>query len=675
MVCAPQDRGPLRAGPWVVDPERGEVRLGARVERLEPRVMEVLVALARAGERTLRRESLIAEVWGDTIVTDDALQRCISVLRRTLGRGEHGVKIVTVPKVGYRLDTGNASPSSTLGRGVWVAAGAGLGVLVVGLIGAILPGASQPKPPQVRPLTSEPGHEVQPSLAPDGSRVAYIRDGDLHIVTREGTAPVRLTETAAREHQPAFSPDGAWIAFARAGEDGCEVLRVPSTGGAAERLFRCERAQETALAWSPDDRFIAYLDRATDGPLAVRLHSLGGEPTPSVPAPTGGRGDGDLAFSPDGRTLAFSRSPALGVEDVHLFDLRERRLRRLTRAHAKIHGMSYAGPEHLLLSTNLSGNFGLWRQPLSGGVPERLPAVGRHHDAPSAVGDLVVYEAWSARVDLFTATAGADGHWRIDEDASIGSTHFDWAPAVGPDGAVAFLSDRSGAAELWVRDRAGASPRQLTRFGGPYVQAPSWAPDGEALVFAVPVEGNFDVYRVAAAGGPVLRLTAHPGRDRAPSFSADGAAVYFSSDRDGDFALWRMSASGGEPTRVGEGRFAREHEGHLYFTRSRQSGLFRRSLEGGDVETVLADLTPVDERNWVIEGDAVLFVERSVPSEPRLARQPLAGGAREIVAELPRFYHTGGLASGADGRLWLSRVVSSETDLYVIEPEAGGARR
>lgn len=71
---------------------------------VEPRVMEVLVALALQAPRPMSRQELIDQVWGGAFVTDGVLTRCVSILRERLGdeRGRPRV-IETLAKHGYRL--------------------------------------------------------------------------------------------------------------------------------------------------------------------------------------------------------------------------------------------------------------------------------------------------------------------------------------------------------------------------------------------------------------------------------------------------------------------------------------------------------------------------------------------------------------------------------------------
>lgn len=85
-----------------VEPARLRVRRGAATETLEPRVMQVLVALAQADGRVVSRDELVERCWDGRIVGENALHRVISRLRHlaaTLG----GFELETVNRVGYLL--------------------------------------------------------------------------------------------------------------------------------------------------------------------------------------------------------------------------------------------------------------------------------------------------------------------------------------------------------------------------------------------------------------------------------------------------------------------------------------------------------------------------------------------------------------------------------------------
>jgi len=93
----------LLIGGTVIDLTRNLVLRDGDVHRVEPRVMEVLAYLARAGGRIVSRQELMAKVWGVHVV-DEAVQRAISLLRTALGCDGRTAPIVeTVRGQGYRL--------------------------------------------------------------------------------------------------------------------------------------------------------------------------------------------------------------------------------------------------------------------------------------------------------------------------------------------------------------------------------------------------------------------------------------------------------------------------------------------------------------------------------------------------------------------------------------------
>ena len=91
-------------GGTLIRPTACEVVAGGRRIRLQPRVMQVLIALARAGGEAVSREALSLVCWGDVTVGEDALSRCIQRLRRLSETEASGAfAIETIPRVGYRL--------------------------------------------------------------------------------------------------------------------------------------------------------------------------------------------------------------------------------------------------------------------------------------------------------------------------------------------------------------------------------------------------------------------------------------------------------------------------------------------------------------------------------------------------------------------------------------------
>src|SRR5262245_42430294 len=89
-------------GPLRVRPSLRQVESAGASETLEPRVMQVLVALAQKRGEVVSRDELTQRCWEGRAVGEDALGRCISRLRK-LGETDDAFSVETIPRVGYRL--------------------------------------------------------------------------------------------------------------------------------------------------------------------------------------------------------------------------------------------------------------------------------------------------------------------------------------------------------------------------------------------------------------------------------------------------------------------------------------------------------------------------------------------------------------------------------------------
>ncbi len=90
-------------GVFKVRPRRLQVEGPQGTERLQPRVMAVLVQLSDCAGQVVTRDELLARVWRGAVVSDDALNRCVGELRRVLRLSGAPDPIETVPRIGYRL--------------------------------------------------------------------------------------------------------------------------------------------------------------------------------------------------------------------------------------------------------------------------------------------------------------------------------------------------------------------------------------------------------------------------------------------------------------------------------------------------------------------------------------------------------------------------------------------
>src|SRR5579859_1623888 len=178
VVTANDGIEPFLSG-WRVQPALNRVTKDGAEVRLEPRVMQVLTCLLAADGEPVTRDALMQQVWGHEYVTEDALNRTVSKLRRVIADELHcGAEIETIPKTGYRLvqpeggrptAVPTATPQPLQRHWRWVAALSVAAAIV--LAAAFWPrGMSGPDDvvtddqAKFSPLTTLGGKEIQPTL-------------------------------------------------------------------------------------------------------------------------------------------------------------------------------------------------------------------------------------------------------------------------------------------------------------------------------------------------------------------------------------------------------------------------------------------------------------------------------------------------------------------------------
>ena len=82
--------------------------MSANTSELAPADRRLLDYLRARPNRVHGRDALLREVWGDAHTTPRSVDASIARLRRSLGAG--GTAIVTVRRVGYRLDPERLDP-------------------------------------------------------------------------------------------------------------------------------------------------------------------------------------------------------------------------------------------------------------------------------------------------------------------------------------------------------------------------------------------------------------------------------------------------------------------------------------------------------------------------------------------------------------------------------------
>jgi DNA-binding winged helix-turn-helix (wHTH) protein len=259
---------------------------------LEPKSLTVLIFLIEKCGRLVEKRELMDAVWNDASVTENSLTRAITQLRKVLGDDAKKARYIeTVPTRGYRfvanlapiedestsigapLYSNQARPTSSAKgltskryRRLYVLSSA---LLVVAVLAVTLIFVRRVHPPaefqilRSSQLTTSTGLAFCPTLAPDGTQMAYSTGTGkgFEIFVRQlipGGKEVQITSDGGGNVQPAWSPDGNLIVYHSASRGGLWV--IPALGGTARKLADFG----SHPSWSRDGQWIAFQSSVLD---------------------------------------------------------------------------------------------------------------------------------------------------------------------------------------------------------------------------------------------------------------------------------------------------------------------------------------------------------------------------------------------------------------------------
>src|SRR5579871_3569106 len=242
------------------------------------------------------------------------------------------------------------------------------------------------------------------------------------------------------------------------------------------------------------------------------------------------------------------------------------------------------------------------------------------------------------------------------------------APTYSPNGKwIAYVSNRSGNAELYLHSLEDGHEVQLTHMGA-RINSYTWAPDGHAIAFAGDRYGNYDIYTVDVPSGAVKRLTSDILNEVSPTWMPDSRRVVFVQldDRWLNHEIFQADAIGSGAPRsiVKDTSFFDYEEGGMFGTpqvspdgstllfRSHRSGWLNYwavPASGGTPRQVSAESADQTGARWSPDGKSILYLALWNGMQD-LRVVPAAGGAARVLVKPPDMGVVANAAWSPDGR-------------------------
>ncbi|HLG98394.1 MAG TPA: PDZ domain-containing protein [Bryobacteraceae bacterium] len=520
------------------------------------------------------------------------------------------------------------------------------------LLVLLVPSIVRTAPPETRLLR-------QPDISKDA--VVFVYAEDLWTVPRLGGEARRLTSHAGDELYPKFSPDGKWIAFTGEYDGNADVYVMPTEGGEPRRLTY-HPANDQVLGWTPDSKKVLFRSNRASAPAATTklfLVSIDGGLEEMLPVPRASL----TSFSPDGQKVAYNptsqefrtwkRYRGGWNNYIGIYDLKNNAYQELPRSGALDQFPMWRGNAVYFISDR-DGTMNLYRYDLGSKQTKKLTNYTEYDIKwPSAGADAIVYENGGllysyelasgkvshipitvssdlttarpeiksvanmirsielsptgvrglveARGDIFTIPAE---HGSIRNLTDTPGVH-EQNPVWSPDGKwIAYLSDRSGEFELYLRPQKGGDEIRITNDGDSYRYGPKWSPDSKKLAYW---DKKYRLYYIDIdAKQPVLVDQAEYGLEGAPAWAPDSRwLTYAKNEQNQAAAIFLYSLDKSQVTRVTEDFYNNinpvfdQNGKYLYFLSDRffypSSGELDRRFNYYDTRGIFALVLKADE--------------------------------------------------------------------------------
>lgn len=643
----------IRIGTLRVDTQTNQLIVDGHISQIEPRLVAVLSFLYQHKNQVVNRQLLANEIWKGQVVSDNAISRSISQVRKLLSQSEFPIPTIeTIPRVGYRLrmddqpefikdsylldqeeprtvsktndERNDSTPFIKLPdkNSLKVILFLAFSLAIFGRY--FYQKISQPENSgqfTQASLTLSPGPEKQPKISPSGSWLAYAganlhSDGEqVFVINLESNQKVRLTEVPLYIIDLAWSPDSKSIIYSSwksAHDKRCSIrlLKLEYAQNNLDlepksdtKLLDCSERAAIRLAWNELGSKIYLTNRPSyDRPYFVQSYSLESNRLEQVTLPPQSgnlRGDYYISGSSSGKFLAIVRYLGTNQAKLRIYNTRTKDFIASQMLNSDISALTWAKDEQLLLLKNNN----LYLYNYDNNQDKYFYSIGKNSGGLTVDSKLerIAFTVSERDVNLVRYPRDGFGVSLSPMDVIGETSAIEAVPSYSNDQRkIAFLSNRSGSYQIWLVDNNSAI-KQLSDSPASLTLSPlSWSPEDDLILF----QHDDEIFTLEVKTGIIKRIIERQHLVANAEWSFDGASIFYSSEKSGEWQIWQFdlnSQSHQQVTEYGGYSAKQDKDGNLYVSRIHQDGLWKLGYDV-DSETFSPAkllLTEFSGTNWV----------------------------------------------------------------------------
>jgi transcriptional activator of cad operon len=687
----------FQIGDYILVPSLNQLHLVDQVYILEPKAIDLLLFFAEQPNTIASREEIRSAVWGNITVSDHAINRLISQLRKALSDSKQPYQYIeTVAKRGYRLVAKvNLLPEEGLTTSIerkttqnLVYFLASIAVIIVCALYVFKNNNTRKEAAlkinggTIQQVSAMPGREWKPKYSTNGQWLTYLHFDKItrkhHIMLKDNQ---QLSATIAFSTDKKIS-DYYWfqhqdrLLIATFDGERCAIEQLEFSINSSKLvkiplLIPCGPSPVRAISWSQFDDKLYWITSRGEvhrQKLQTQQQAFTSSDKALVERVLAVESTYQFSLSLNGRYLALLKHSNWERSDIEVYDIATNTLKVLLKSDLLIHAVSWNNANETLIyvEDNQVNTLTMNGTVANAGFNSESDL---YHIYFYAEKSKLLYSTSNAKYQLVHLTKKANGSYSKNLPQWSSQVN-ERNPVYSHDGeSIAFISQRDGEYGIAIKEN-NHSIRQLKLNGLDLSQTLiRWSPDDLKLLFHS--KNSLFIYYLDT--DEYKKITDDNIYADVVGWSyRDPESVYFRSDLDGKMNIWLANIRSGDMNKFTENGGYSGHESqdgkYFYYSKELEDGLWRIDLNINKEILFLKGFSRENHLSWYLTNKGIYSLY-SNKQEPSIYYYSFDDKSEQILWRYESWLHGGFTVSSDQKNIYLGLKEQIEWNIMSVNTE------